>query len=1311
MSMKQVKRESAALVAIAVVLFGLVGMAQATVTAVGTDTTTGPNWRTAAALESDNQYGTDGYVIYGIDEADGVFANPYAFDQDQTVLPAGVTGIVTTAVQMWSGDGNFGTMEDPGNGNTIENAALAVLLGNTSSTFTISRTSGTSFRLTLLNASGDGADATYNTSVHDGSGAVPQSSTHTADGLHYHVFDISSGSSDVVATVSAGNHFSLTGLAFDNAETADDDGLTLASLASGGIDTNSATLSATLGGKNANVTVYWEAGTVADPAVHIGWDGTNGPAAETPGTIQRVAAGLTAGTSYSYAFFATNGPLATSVWSSVETFTTPLSLSDGQLSYTGTQFSVGSAWRTLSLAKPFDLDEDNVLGSDGYYVIGNNQRTNQPAYVASWSQPTSTYGGSSGYAYIDDPAVVPPGTATIYSGTANPSGSDVLIFSFVLGATAPEHFRLGMMMDGVDNASYNPDSVQLKVIGGGGLQTAVISTTGASYNDSNPDWLFFDVINFSAGSEIGVYSSGGFNTLQAFAFDRAANPLLPVVDNADGATNVLATSAWLTGNLVSTGGAPTRVWICWGETDEEQEFAEWGHQVDLNTQSPGPFSSQVTELVPDTEYVYRCAASNLHGMAWSDVRSFTPGYPRLSVDSIQIVEGDAGSTQAVFTVRLSRTYPETVSFSLATSNGTAEATSDYAALAWRGGILPGGSELQVPVTVYGDETAELDEDFFLRVYAPSNVILENGTGRCLILSDERADYLSPSVLVTDTNRMLLYVAQSTARRVDVVDLNTETVEDVIDLPQNPSGLALSPDGATLYVTAGVDSGVVHVVDAATRAVTETISVGHSPRAPVWASSNRLYLCEQFNNAVAVVDLTQGQVVDRIAVLREPFGATLTPDGATLLVANLLPHQAATAAHVAASISVIDTASGSVTQHVLLAPGSHSPREVAISSDGAYAVVAHTLARYRIPTTQILRGWINTSALGIIDLTTMTLANTVLLDDLDLGAANPWGTAFTADGESLCIAHAGTHELSVIDWPALLAKLAVETGDHSDDLTYLVGLRRRIPLPGNGPRGVSVAGTRTYTANYFSDSLAVADITSGEQFAGREITLGWQRPLDSVRQGKRHFYDATLSAQHWHSCVSCHPGVRTDGLNWDVLNDGFGNAKNTKSLLYAHETPPTTITGIRPDADTSVMSGLRFIHFVNHINAENVAINAFLRSERPIPSPHLDNGQLSPAAVRGEALYTSSGCIGCHSGPYLTDKKLHDVGTGTGREAGTKFDTPTLIEAWRTAPYLYDGRAVTIRDVLTTFNPGDRHGSTSGLSPEELDDLEAYINSL
>ena len=59
----------------------------------------------------------------------------------------------------------------------------------------------------------------------------------------------------------------------------------------------------------------------------------------------------------------------------------------------------------------------------------------------------------------------------------------------------------------------------------------------------------------------------------------------------------------------------------------------------------------------------------------------------------------------------------------------------------------------------------------------------------------------------------------------------------------------------------------------------------------------------------------------------------------------------------------------------------------------------------------------------------------------------------------------------------------------------------------------------------------------------------------------------------------------------------------------------------------------------------------------------------------------------------------------------RFDTPSLIEVWRSGPYLHDGRAATIRDVLTSFNRDDQHGSTTHLTARQIDDLVEYVLSL
>ena len=52
-----------------------------------------------------------------------------------------------------------------------------------------------------------------------------------------------------------------------------------------------------------------------------------------------------------------------------------------------------------------------------------------------------------------------------------------------------------------------------------------------------------------------------------------------------------------------------------------------------------------------------------------------------------------------------------------------------------------------------------------------------------------------------------------------------------------------------------------------------------------------------------------------------------------------------------------------------------------------------------------------------------------------------------------------------------------------------------------------------------------------------------------------------------------------------------------------------------------------------------------------------------------------------------------------------MDVPALNEVWRTAPYLYDGRAYTMQDMLKIHAPAET------LSESELNDLAEYVLSL
>ena len=344
-------------------------------------------------------------------------------------------------------------------------------------------------------------------------------------------------------------------------------------------------------------------------------------------------------------------------------------------------------------------------------------------------------------------------------------------------------------------------------------------------------------------------------------------------------------------------------------------------------------------------------------------------------------------------------------------------------------------------------------------------------------------------------------------------------------------------------------------------------------------------------------------------------------------------------------------------------------------------------------------------------------------------------------------HAGTHELSVIDFAATLARLAklpaeldnskpAESysasrvrADVPNDLAFLVGIRQRIKLPQAdlGPRAAVVVGRKAYVANYFSDTLSLIDLAS-PQIKPDSIPLSpspaaadgarLASPLDCMpltRKGEFYFHDAGICFQGWQSCASCHPGqARVDGLNWDLLNDGIGNPKNTKSLLLAHKTPPAMSMGVRETAETAVRAGIRHILFTEQPEAVAAAIDVYLKSLQPLPSPYLVHGRLSDSARRGEKLFKDRnvGCVTCHPPGLFTDLRTYDVGTrGRFDQPTDRFDTPTLVEAWRTAPYLHDGSAATIREVLTARNPRDEHGKTSHLTPQQIESLAAYVLSL
>ena len=148
-----------------------------------------------------------------------------------------------------------------------------------------------------------------------------------------------------------------------------------------------------------------------------------------------------------------------------------------------------------------------------------------------------------------------------------------------------------------------------------------------------------------------------------------------------------------------------------------------------------------------------------------------------------------------------------------------------------------------------------------------------------------------------------------------------------------------------------------------------------------------------------------------------------------------------------------------------------------------------------------------------------------------------------------------------------------------------------------------------------------------------------------------------------------------------------------------------------------------------LSAELDALAAYVDSLNSFPrSPwRSEDGELTMEAEAGESIFLDPvvGCSECHPAPQYTDSQwlgpsqplLNDVGTLTGasgqRLAGELLglDTPTLLALHATAPYLHDGSAMTLREVLVDRNPNDEHGVTSHLTEAQLQQLERFLLEL
>jgi YVTN family beta-propeller protein len=341
---------------------------------------------------------------------------------------------------------------------------------------------------------------------------------------------------------------------------------------------------------------------------------------------------------------------------------------------------------------------------------------------------------------------------------------------------------------------------------------------------------------------------------------------------------------------------------------------------------------------------------------------------------------------------------------------------------------------------------------------------------------------------------------------------------------------------------------------------------------------------------------------------------------------------------------------------------------------------------------------------------------IALDKQGQAVADPYGIALSPDGQWVYCAASGSHELLVYRLPGLPFQDYGGPGDHIDPALLADGERfYRIPLGGR-PMTVRIGpdGKLVYVANYLLNSIQVVDPV--KRAVVRTIPLGGPPEPSSTRQGEAVFYDGKRSLDQWYSCHSCHYEGHTNAVTMDTLNDGrFGNYKVVLSLRNVVHTGPWTWHGWQTDLTAGVKKSLVDTMLgPTPSDADVKSLIAFLGTLEPPPNPYRTAGSgLTEAAKRGEAVFNgrTAGCVRCHPGPYFTDGKVHEVGTGEQGDVYKGYNPPSLIGLYDRPVFLHDGRAKTLEGLLTGPHSPDLLNSRGPLTKDELADLIAYLKSL
>jgi DNA-binding beta-propeller fold protein YncE len=638
---------------------------------------------------------------------------------------------------------------------------------------------------------------------------------------------------------------------------------------------------------------------------------------------------------------------------------------------------------------------------------------------------------------------------------------------------------------------------------------------------------------------------------------------------------------------------------------------------------------------------------------------------------------------------------------------------------------------------------------------------------CSSARPQAAQQAHSSPIAVSPDGSHLFVVHPDADSVTILDAATRSIEHEILLSATipavvsqrfdpavmPRALALDSTATNLYVT-GERSGRLYAIDVASASIKGSVAVCSEPIGVVVSAdeSNVFVACSQ-DDEIVEVDADSLSVVATAATPREPWTLGWASDGRTLLATHLL----------GPGVTALSTSPLALkTTWTVPDRGPETdPTEPHGLVRGIYDViarpgadelwVAHLMLGTDTPEPALVFDNTVFPAVSILDGTGNQLARlSVQANDANPGddgafgdiVSGPRSMAFSDDGKYAFVVDSDSEDLLVIDAEARVEVTVVR------------------PLPGHLPEGAVWHDGEVYVQERNTEDVVAFKVEAGDAgltvvqdgSAFKSLTSDPMPP--NLRLGQQLFYsansdDTSLTQNHWVACATCHVEGRSDAVTWLFAQGPRDTPSNAGGML---DTGFLFRTADRSKVEDywQTIDLEQGGHFAPTGAQEPLldAIAAYVNEAIPIPvapstdATHtVDGAQLAQLRSQGQALFGSIGCDTCHLGPAKTDSGggnptldlagpvlLHDVGTcvtsgpwpdvahddidGHPR-AACAFDTPALRGLSDSAPYLHDGSAATLDDVLPSML---RAAAGPGASPQMLTTtqesaLVEYLRSL